>query len=73
MTDTAWTTADECAWLDRIGQTYCHTQGMPAAPLLRHYLAGAARRQRWDNLDPEKIIDHAQRRLLQAELEEACP
>lgn len=72
MSHRSWTTADECDWLDRIGQASPHTRGYPVAPLLRNVLAGAERRQRWDDLDRQQIIDHAQRLLLQAVLEEDC-
>jgi hypothetical protein len=59
----SWTTADECLWLDTIGRTYEKTRKMDEAVLLARYLESAARRRSWGQLDRQKVLRHAARRL----------
>lgn len=64
-----WTTQQELAWLERIGADYIGGQAPTRLDWLRGYLAGAARRVRWDGLDREKILHHAARLATLAALE----
>ena len=62
MNSQDWRTADECLWLDTIGQTYDKTRDMDEATLLARYLESAARRRNWGQLDRQKVLRHATQR-----------
>ena len=57
-----WTTADECLWLNTIGQAHEQTRTLAASDLLARYLEGARRRRDWGALDRQKVLRHAVQR-----------
>jgi len=57
-----WTTADECLWLDKIGQVSEQTCDMDEATLLERYLDSAARRRNWGIIDRQEVLRYARQR-----------
>lgn len=70
--DKAWSTRDELAWIDRIGE-FSVTQGpLSTRQLLINALAGLQRRVHWNRIDKAAVIDRICARLGQLSLGEAA-
>jgi len=65
-----WTTADECSWLDRIGETAAKSSPRPKfsgtsmpyktkKQLLQSYVNNAKNRAEWGEINPFIAIQHA--------------
>lgn len=57
-----YTTQDEMAFLDGLGQ-HCQRNLLPAAQLLKNYIASHPRRLWWGHIDPAVALGHAKKRL----------
>lgn len=64
-----WTTYNELAYLNSIGQASPMTCMMSRRMLLLGYLDGAERRVRWGRLDRDRILTHARQWLTLLALE----
>lgn len=64
----AWTTIREQVFIDRLGGYSVSGARAGRRALLQGYVQSLLQRERWDGLDRDVIVRHAQRALLEATL-----
>lgn len=70
--DKAWSTKDELAWIDRIGEFSVTQDPLSTRQLLINALAGLQRRVHWDRIDKAAVFARIWVRLKQLPLGEAA-
>jgi hypothetical protein len=66
----AWSTTNELAFIARLGRISPHGPAVGRRELLRRYFQSLLLRERWGDLDPDRVVAAAQTALLEAALTE---
>jgi hypothetical protein len=67
---TAWTMTNELAFISRLGRLSVHGPTVGRRVLLQRYIQSLSLRERWGDLNPDRVMAAAQTALLEAALTE---